>query len=233
MRGGLQDIPDDEINEEEIHSEGCWGLPTEAIEELCSEADTPQAIREFESILSDLFQHYVVTRLPEAVYGPCVSPLTANAPVATEDPDLYGYHIDGDPFQTPPSPWTDVYGRYPNRSRGKPRFVSCIVYLNAEWKEDEWGATTKFYDPPTDTSCEVGVKPGRCVILDQDLGHTVTLPTPEAGNRPRYSLVWKLILHPKTEHQDMNDLSVIKAGEIAIDRSWPEPILFGSALNRP
>ena len=218
VRGGLQDIPDsdEEMNDQTL---SCWGLPAEAIEEICFEQH--EAINEFESILTNLFPQFVVSRLPEAVYGECVSPLTANAPVAGEE-SLYDYHIDGDPLQTPPSPWTDVYGRYPNRSRGKPRFVSCILYLNDEWDGEKWGAPTKFYDPPTDDSCEVLPLPGRCVFLDQDLGHTVTPPKPSAGKRPRYSLVWKLILHPKTEQQDMTTLSEAL-------NSWPEPELFGSA----
>ena len=220
IRGGLSDIPDSEGDEEEL---SCWGLPAEAIEDICFEENEP--IQEFESILTKLFPQFVVSRLPEAVYGECVSPLTANAPVAGEE-GLYDYHIDGDPLQTPPSPWTDVYGRYPNRSKGKPRFVSCILYLNDEWDGETWGAPTQFYDPPTSESCEVLPLPGRCVFLDQDLGHTVTPPKIKAGKRPRYSLVWKLILHPKTEHQDMTDLSNSRS-------SWPKPQLFGSAASIP
>ena len=222
IRGELQDIPGSE-EENEDQSLSCWGLPAEAIEEICFEQH--EAINEFESILTNLFSKFVVSRLPEAVYGESVSPLTANAPMAGEE-DLYDYHIDGDPLQTPPSPWTDIYGRYPNRSRGKPRFVSCILYLNDEWDGEEWGAPTKFYDPPTGESCEVFPLPGRCLFMDQDLGHTVTPPKPSAGKQPRYSLVWKLILHPKTEQQDMTELS---------DSSnlWPEPNLFGSAATPP
>jgi len=230
VRGGLQDIPDTDDNDNDDSDQGeeeeeenvvlsCWGLQPEAIEDLCYRQH--DAIQEFESILTDLFPQFVVTRLPEAVYGECVSPLTANAPVAGEGDDVYDYHIDGDPLQTPPSPWTDVYGRYPNRSPGKPRFVSCIVYLNDEWNE-HWGAPTRFYDTPTNESYDIFPLPGRCIIMDQDIQHTVVPPKPNlAGNIPRYSLVWKLILHPKTEHQDMMDL-------FSSPRS-PEPLLFGSA----
>jgi hypothetical protein len=95
-----------------------------------------------------------------------------------------------------------VFGRYPNRSRGKPRFVSCLLYLNGEWK-DEWGAPTQFYDPPTGETFRVYPRPGRCVIMDQDITHTVIAPTKAAGARPRYSLVWKLILHPKSHGQSV------------------------------
>jgi len=227
VRGGLQDVPvvDSDESSEEEDTKSCWGLPAEAIEDICFKEN--DAIQEFESILTDLFPQFVVSRLPEAVYGECVSPLTANAPVAGED-GLYDYHIDGDPLQTPPSPWTDVYGRYPNRSPGKPRFVSCLVYLNEEWDGSNWGAPTTFYDPPTGDSYEVTPSPGRCVFMDQDLGHTVVPPNDAAGKRPRYSLVWKLVLHPKTENQDMADLSPSSSSRA----QWPKPILFGSAAMR-
>ena len=227
IRGALRDIPDNE-GDGDGEALSCWGLPTEAIEDICFARH--EAIEEFESLLTNLFPQFVVSRLPEAVYGESVSPLTANAPVAGEE-GLYDFHIDGDPLQTPPSPWTDVYGRYPNRCPGKPRFVSCLVYLNNEWDGSEWGAATKFYDPPTNNSYEVMPRPGRCVILDQDLGHTVTPPKPSAGKRPRYSLVWKLVLHPKIENQNMNDLSY-SSSQPSVRSPWPEPSLFGSAARR-
>ena len=148
-----------------------------------------------------------------------MSPLTANAPI---NGNVFQYHIDGDPNLTPPSPYTDIYGRYPNRMKGKPRFVSCLIYLNKEWKSKEWGAPTKFLDIPTQTSYEVFPKPGRIVIMDQDCSHTVVAPNVEAGiKRPRYSLVWKLILHPKTDGQSMN--------LIDFDSVSSSKILFGSA----
>jgi hypothetical protein len=177
------------------------------------------AIQEMESIISELFSDFTVTRLPEAVFGESVSPLTANAPVSG---DIFSYHIDADPNMAPPSLWTDVYGRYPNRSRGKPRYMSFLVYLNEEWKE-EWGAHTTFLDVPTQTQYKVKPQPGRCICMDQDVTHTVTAPTGEAGCRPRYSLVWKLILHPREELQDMRNLSGAHI--------WPKPILVGSANN--
>mmetsp|Transcript_23521 Transcript_23521/g.30691 ORF Transcript_23521/g.30691 Transcript_23521/m.30691 type:complete len:102 (-) Transcript_23521:109-414(-) len=99
--------------------------------------------------------------------------------------------------------------------------MSCLLYLNDEWNEEEWGAPTKFLDIPTNTSYEVLPRPGRCILMDQDVSHTVVAPNEAAGKRPRYSLVWKLILHPKEPDQDMDNL--------AGGRVWPEPILFGSA----
>ncbi|KAL9186375.1 hypothetical protein ACHAXT_005613 [Thalassiosira profunda] len=213
VRGGLMDVEGDNSDEDDGP---CWGLTDEATMDICYN-DHP-AIAEFESRLTaQLFPDFNVSRLPEAVLGGCVSPLTANAPTHG---DAFSYHIDADPMQVPPSPWDDVFGRYPNRSRGKPRFVSCLLYLNSEWDES-WGAPTRFLDPPTEETYEVYPKPGRCVIMDQDVSHTVVAPTAAAGKRPRYSLVWKLILHPKKEGQDMKDLSS--------GRRWPDPVIVGSA----
>lgn len=90
-RGGLQDTFDDE-------SEPCWGLTEEATNDLCFEEHC--AILDVEQKICNLFSpHFVVTRLPEAVLGPYVSPLTANAPTFG---DTFAYHIDADPNQVPP-----------------------------------------------------------------------------------------------------------------------------------
>lgn len=176
-----------------------------------------------ESLLANLFSDFVVTRLPEVILGSSVTPITANAPTTGNE---FDYHIDADPNTTPSSPWTDVYGRYPNRAKGKPRFISCLVYLNEEWDGDSWGAPTRFVDVPTDQDLnvyDVKVYPGRCVIMDQDIGHTVVAPRAAAGKRPRYSLVWKLVLHPRSIGQDMKYFA---SGREAL---WPETEYFGSA----
>ena len=222
VRGGLLDVPEasTEDGEEEVE-QPCWGLSDDAIVDICFSRH--DAIEEFECRLAELFPQFHVCRLPEAVLGATVSPLTANAPTHG---DTFNYHIDADPLQAPPSPWTDVFGRYPNRCAGKPRFMSCLVYLNDEW-DDPFGAPTRFLDPPTQKIYDVKPTPGRVCIMDQDCSHTVTAPTEAAGKRPRYSLVWKLILHPKEPNQDMTKLD-------AGDRpAWPKPILVGSASASP
>ncbi len=78
--------------------------------------------------------------------------------------------------------------------------------MNDEWNDD-FGAPTQFYDPPTEETFRVYPKPGRCVIMDQDVTHTVIAPNESAGKQPRYSIVWKLILHPRTEKQNMGLVS--------------------------
>ncbi|KAL3803213.1 hypothetical protein HJC23_003488 [Cyclotella cryptica] len=215
-RGGLIDVVDEDGTERTSNGT-CWGLTDDAIVDICFSHHP--AIAEFETTLSHLFSDFVVSRLPEAVFGDCISPLTANAPTHG---DTFENHIDADPLQVPPSPWADVFGRYPNRSSGKPRFVSCLLYLNECWDSD-WGAPTRFLDPPTQQTIDVIPKPGRCVIMDQDISHTVVAPNVEAGKRPRYSLVWKLILHPKTLKQDMKDLYCGRK------QVWPDPTIVGSA----
>ena len=241
VRGGLLDVPDH--NDPTLQSEdgdtakiessthvdtdmdsssgGGWGLTDEGLEEICFEHH--DAIVEMESILSNLFPDFLVSRLPENVFGRSITPMTANAPTAGDE---FAYHIDADPNITPSSPWTDVYGRYPNRAAGKPRFMSCLVYLNEEWDGGEWGAPTRFVDVPTEedlTTYDVTPKPGRVIIMDQDVGHTVVAPNAAAGKRARYSLVWKLILHPKIGEQDMKSLA---GGR---DSLWPDTEYFGSA----
>ena len=212
-RDSLMDIAGESMNIEPDGS--CWGLGPDAIRDICF--NHHPAVAEFEGTLSQLFSDFTISRLPEAVFGECISPLTANAPTHG---DSFDYHIDADPLQVPPSPWADVFGRYPNRSKGKPRFISCLMYLNEFW-EPSWGAPTQFFDPPTLEVVDIMPKSGRCVIMDQDISHTVVAPCSDAGKRPRFSLVWKLILHPKRLNQDMTDLSC--------GRSWIDSQVIGSA----
>ena len=221
--GRLTDLPttdtSENIRNNEITFPESYGLSDEALDEICEEDPPPLAFQEFESILSDLLWDFTVTRLPEAVLGGGVTPLTANAPCFGQ---TFDYHIDADPYFAPPSPWTDVYGRYANRARGKPRFMSCLIYLNDEWDGTQWGAPTRFLDVATGTEIDITPKPGRVVLMDQDITHTVVAPLEASGKRPRYSLVWKLILHPKRQNQDMRDLAGSHTG-------WPGPVLVGSA----
>jgi len=221
ISGGLLDLP---TQDEKKIANYCdtivdsFGLSDLALRDIIATDPPPTAFQEFESILTELFSDFYVTRLPEAVLGAEVTPLTANAPCHGQ---VFDYHIDGDPFFAPPSPWTDIFGRYPNRADGKPRFMSCLLYLNDEWRES-WGAPTRFLDVATNTKVDVKPKPGRVVLMDQDITHTVVPPSKAAGKRPRYSLVWKLVLHPKKANQDMRNLVGDRTG-------WPDTVLVGSA----
>ena len=192
-----------------------WGLNFDALQALCSEeeeeeggagerpAPMPEPILELQSRLVSLLRaanpdgvSFDVCRQSDAVFGGAITPLTANAPVHADGNECYGWHIDADPALLPPSPWTDLYGRHPNRLAGAPRFVTALVYLSPEWKT-EWGAPTRFLDPPTGDVYRVEPRPGRLILMDQDLTHAVSAPSEAAGDRPRYSLVFKLVLHPR------------------------------------
>ena len=109
--------------------------------------------------------------------------------------------------------------------------MSCIVYVHddpdKEWEKGALGGSTRFWDPPTEKTYDVQPKGGRLILMDQDISHTVVAPAVAAGLRPRYSLVWKLVLHPTVPDQNMKDLNhhVNKKGATC----WLEPMFVGSA----
>mmetsp|Transcript_7677 Transcript_7677/g.31751 ORF Transcript_7677/g.31751 Transcript_7677/m.31751 type:complete len:173 (+) Transcript_7677:244-762(+) len=155
------------------------------------------------------------------MFGDDVPPIAANAPVAG---DAFSYHVDADPYLAPPSPWRDFWGAYVNRAPGRPRLVSALCYLDREWR-DEWGAPTRFRDPPTGALVDVLPRPGRLVLLDQDISHTVVAPSARAGpHRPRLSLVLKLVLHPGPWPDDRNPPWTVR-----IDDGTVSPHRVGSA----
>jgi len=181
------------------------GLRPKAMRALCDEEEAPCALIELQTRVARLLRSLNgdlvdVCRLPTAaVFGDeSVLPLAANAPVFADEGE-YAWHIDADPLQLPLSPWTDAYGRYPNRTPGKPRFVSALVYLSDPWDFEAWGAPTRARDPPSGEVIDVPPTPGRVVFMDQDVTHTVVAPNEAAGPRPRYSLVLKLVLFPHAE----------------------------------
>ena len=56
------------------------------------------------------------------------------------------------------------------------------------------------------------------MLMDQDIMHRLSTPSPLA-NRPRYSLVWKLVFVPKKDN-----------GKVQLNRrEWGAPTFFGSA----
>ena len=187
-RGALRDV----VDGDSVSSAGaCWGLSAARLKSLYAS----DAVLELQSRLVTYLEQYndevLVSALPEAALGDAVGPLAANAPVHGDE---YGWHIDADPMLLPPGPFTDFFGRSPNRAPGCPRFVSALVYPAPEWRPD-WGAPTEFLDPPTGDTIAIAPRPSRVVFLDQDVSHRVCAPTAAAGSRPRYSLVLKLVLH--------------------------------------
>lgn len=100
---------------------------------------------------------------------------------------------------------------------GKPLFVSMLMYLDEEWPE-EYDAETLFLDPETSTGVFVRPAAGRVLLMDQDMPHRISAPSAQA-ERPRYSLVWKLVFFPKQGCEQ----STIARSE------WGEPVRFGSA----
>lgn len=179
-----------------------WGLRPDRLEAISSDKHPPPPLVELQSRLTAYFQHCCpsssvrVCRIPsKACFGldSPVPAVVANAPVAA-DAGQYRYHVDADPFLLPPSPFTDFFGHYVNRTPRRPRWVSALVYLSPDWPTD-FGAPTRFIDPPTKQVVDVLPKPGRLVLLDQDISHCVVAPEKAARDRPRFSLVLKLLLY--------------------------------------
>jgi hypothetical protein len=134
--------------------------------------------------------------------------------------DAYAYHVDADPAAFPDSPWRDRFGDYANGARGRPLLASLLVYLDAAWPRD-WGAETLFLDGRADVGVAVAPRPGRAVLMDQDLLHRVSAPSPAAGRRPRYSLVWKLAFLPRAAG----------AAACLARPAWGPPVSLGSAAH--
>ncbi|GMH93030.1 hypothetical protein TL16_g12516 [Triparma laevis f. inornata] len=206
-----------------------YGLNDEMMIALNSDNVEPSAITELgrrvKGYLEDVNDGCPIrlTKLPSSVFGPHVAPLGGNAPTHS-DGSTFDWHIDGDPSLTPPGAFRDYYGLYNNRVGGdKPRFVSALVYLNEDWKE-EWEGGTEFLDLPSEETYKTRVKPGRVVLLDSDITHRVTTPNKLAGeDRPRYSIVLKLLIRKERKTKKSEDNVVVLA------RKTPDDKYIGSA----
>ncbi len=77
---------------------------------------------------------------------------------------------------------------------GKPLFFSVLVYLNASWPRN-LDAETLFLDTSSDTGIVVRPRPGRVVLMDQDILHRLSAPS-LAAKTPRYSERDRLHLLP-------------------------------------
>ena len=184
-----------------------YGLKDSALHEL--ESSPPAGILELNSRLLRLFPDvHIVHQFSQQGDGHTCERYVANAAVAG---DVFAWHLDADPSSMPPP-----FGGYVNRERGKPLYVSAVLYLDADWPVD-FGAESLFLDPPTGTGVFIRPKAGRVVLMDQDVPHRLSPPAACAG-RPRYSLVWKLLFCPR----DGGQRCCIARPE------WGRPIPFGS-----
>ena len=140
--------------------------------------------------------------------------------------DAFKWHVDGDPSALADCLWTDAFGRFHNRDRGRPLLVSALVYLDADWPAD-CAAETLFADSPTGTGIFVRPLCGRCVLMDQDVVHRVNAPSALA-EAPRYSFVEKLVFLPRAGEQGGAGAHCGAEPSIA-RRAWGAPTAFGSA----
>ena len=140
--------------------------------------------------------------------------------------DEYRWHVDADPSSFPDScAWVRTYGDHVNGEPGKPLFVSAVVYVNSEWNENDWGGETHFMDVDSGIGATVRPRPGRVVLMDQDVTHRVSPPTRAAGGRARFSFVYKLVFFPKKG--DDADAALWERGIARPEWGPPSPI--GSA----
>jgi hypothetical protein len=173
-----------------------WGLRRSLLRRL--EHDPPRAVLEVQSRLCRLFPEYEISHMPELdgrAGGGSYSrtSFVANAAVTG---NCFQWHVDADPSALPASGWLDEHGAYPNGCAGKPLFVSLLVYCDEVWRS-EWDAETLFLETQSGTGFIVQPRPGRAVLMHQDVLHRVSCPSLLA-RRPRYSLVWKLIFSPRS-----------------------------------
>ena len=193
-----------------------WGLRQFNMDLLVNEItrgedpDNPNSFKEFHSRLQALYPDWIICHMPaDALVAPEGEEVeddderekyrgesfVANAAVFGDE---YRWHVDADPSSFPDScEWVKTYGDYVNGEPGKPLFVSAIIYPNETWQEGEWGAETHFTDKDSGVGAMVAPRPGRVVLMDQDVTHRVSPPTRAAGERARYSLVYKLVFFPR------------------------------------
>ena len=187
------------------HSRRHWGLRPAAMSHLeRTLAVEDWAFLEFHARLAVLFPDHVVCHMPARAMrshrqdrdGDESFRCDAFVANAATCGDRFAWHVDCDPSSLPSdSAFARAYGDYVNGERKKPLLVSAIVYLNAEWRR-EWDGETVFLDGASDAGAVVAPRPGRLVLMHQDVWHKISPPSADA-KRPRYSLVWKLALTPK------------------------------------
>lgn len=171
--------------------------------------------------LCKLYPEYDIVHMPSLDGGDGSHSCPAFVANAAVYGNCFQWHVDADPSQLPPGlpEWLAGHGSYENGSAGKPLFVSLIVYLDEEWRR-EWDAETLFIEPESGAGLLVQPRPGRAVLMHQDVLHRVSTPSLIA-RRPRYSLVWKLIFVPTQLHAEG---SSVRKSETICRPEWGVPI---------
>ena len=198
-----------------------YGVKPEVVAGLV--ASPPPALAALESRLCALYRDdYDLAYMPAAAVDAGLSSVVANAVCVG---DACAWHADADPLAADPDgPWAEHWGLYPNRTPGKPLFVSALVYLNPEWPL-ECNAETLFLDGEAGIGLAVRPRPGRVVLMDQDVAHRICEPS-RAAAVPRYSLVLKLVFYPRPRAGGA-------AAAVGVLRpEWGEPLRLGSASRR-
>ena len=210
-----------------------WGMEPSLLRRM--ETAPPAALLEVQSRLCKLYPEYTIVHMPPldglGEAGQPSSPATAAQPHTctsfVANAAVYGncfqWHVDADPADLGARAsrlpaWLSQHGGYRNGAAGKPLFVSLLVYLDEYWKA-EWDAETLFVDPGSGAGLVVQPRPGRAVLMHQDVLHRVSTPSLLA-RRPRYSLVWKLIFIPKRP-DGADDESICRPAE------WGTPVRLG------
>lgn len=86
---------------------------------------------------------------------------------------------------------------------------------------------------PAGAGVFVRPKPYRVVLMDQDVAHRLSTPS-AAANRPRYSLVWKLVMLPKEQGCPQQQQPQQRQDAVAAciaRKEWGQPTYFGSAAH--
>jgi len=211
-----------------VGSRPTWGVEDGVIKAL-QEGQVP-GVAEIQSRLIKLYPEFDIAFLPssdiqdnnsassDAQSGNNCASILVNAATIGDE---YVYHVDADPTSFPDtSKWAEAYGDYFNGEPGKPLLVSMILYLNQEWNRD-WAADTLVLDSRSDTGVFVVPRPGRILLMEQDLIHRMTPPSSRATGAPRFSVVWKLVFIPKMALRDPK-LTICRP-------EWGRPSSIGSA----
>ena len=90
-------------------------------------------------------------------------------------------------------------------------------------------ATYMSFQPSSGVGLLVQPRPGRAVLMHQDVLHRLSTPS-QTAHRPRYSLVWKLLFLPKKE-DDKEVETEVRERETVLRREWGVPLRLGGGVS--